>query len=151
MRSHAGSLARYGAIAIVALVAAGCAANAPKEHRLVIHVDDNDPARMNLALNNMSNVFEHYRKLNEPIRIEVVAYGPGLHMLRADTSPVRTRIDALRLTYDTATFSACGNTKTNMEKAEKKEVPLLADVRLVEAGVTRIMELQEAGWSYIRP
>ena len=57
-------------------------------HRVAIHVDDNDPQRMNMALNNVQNIKKYYDSVGEKVEIEVVAYGPGLHMLRADTSPV---------------------------------------------------------------
>src|SRR6478672_12097544 len=83
-----------------------------KPHRLLIHVDQNDPAVMNLALNNATNVIEYYRAKGEDVNVDVVTYGPGLHMLRADTSPVQDRIKSLK---DAAfpsevQFSACGNT-----------------------------------------
>jgi hypothetical protein len=66
-------------------------AHATKAHRLVIQVDQNDPAVMNLALNNATNVIEYYRAKGEDVNVDVVTYGPGLHMLRADTSPVKDR------------------------------------------------------------
>ena len=127
------------------------AAEAKPDHRLIIHVDENDPARMNLALNNLTNVYEYYRKKNEPVQVELVAYGPGLHIFRDDTSPVKQRIESLMLAYENVTFSACGNTMKGMEKAEAKPVKLIGDVGIVSSGVIRIMELQEEGWSYLRP
>jgi len=66
------------------------AANQRQPHRLVVQVDVNDPAVMNLALNNVNNVVQHYGALGQTVEIEVVAYGPGLHMLREDTSPVKS-------------------------------------------------------------
>ena len=60
-------------------------------HRVAIHVDQNDPAVMNLALNNAVNVVQHYSPAGEEVEVEIVAYGPGLHMLRDDTSPVKAR------------------------------------------------------------
>jgi intracellular sulfur oxidation DsrE/DsrF family protein len=38
-----------------------------------------------------------------------------------------------------------------MEKTEGKAVPIIADATLVPSGVVRLMELQEQGWSYVRP
>ena len=49
------------------------------------------------------------------------------------------------------TFTACGNTITTQEKAEGKPVPLVPQATTVKAGVARIMELQEKGWTYVRP
>ena len=127
-------------------------AQAPaKEHKLVLHVDDNEPAKMNLALNNLSNVYDFYKKKGEKIRVELVAYGPGMHMFRADTSPVRSRLDQIKLAYDNVVYTACGNTIAGMEKAEGKEIKLVEDVTVAEAGVVRLIELQEQGWSYVRP
>src|ERR1700682_4637782 len=57
--------------------------NIEKMHRVAIQVDQNDPAVMNLALNNATNIFEHYRTKGEPVEVNIVTYGPGLHMLRA--------------------------------------------------------------------
>jgi hypothetical protein len=46
-------------------------------HRLVLQVNSNDPATMNLALSNASNVEQNYRELGEKVEIEIVAFGPG--------------------------------------------------------------------------
>jgi hypothetical protein len=120
-------------------------------HRLAIHVDQNDPAVMNLALNNAANVVQHYSAAGEEVEIEIVAYGPGLHMLREDTSPVKARVKSIRESMPNVAFSACGNTSEAMKKAEGKEIPLLKQARIFPSGVVRLMELQEKGWSYLRP
>ncbi len=120
-------------------------------HRLVLHVDQNDAAVMTMALGNAANAAAHYAREGESIALELVAYGPGLHMLRADTSPVKERLAAIHASLPHMTFSACNNTKAAMEKAEGKEIVLLPEARLVPAGIVRLMELQEQGWSYVRP
>jgi intracellular sulfur oxidation DsrE/DsrF family protein len=124
-----------------------------KPHRLVIQVDQNDPAVMNLALNNATNVIEYYRAKGEDVSVDVVTYGPGLHMLRDDTSPVKDRIKSLKdLTFPSKIqFSACNNTKEGMEKKEGHPINVLSDAVVVPSGVVRLMELQEKGWSYLRP
>jgi len=50
----------FGLAILVALgLASGAwAGDAKPQHRLVIQVDDNDPAKMNLALNNLTNIYE---------------------------------------------------------------------------------------------
>ena len=140
------------ALLFMPLVSGSLAADA-KSHRVSIQVDQNDPQVMNLALNNATNVIEYYRAKNEDVDVDIVTYGPGLHMLRDDTSPVKDRIKRLKeLAFPgKIQFSACNNTKQNMEKAEGKAVPIMADATLVPSGVVRLMELQEQGWSYVRP
>jgi intracellular sulfur oxidation DsrE/DsrF family protein len=124
-----------------------------KAHRIAIQVDQNDPQVMNMALNNANNVIDYYRARNENVDVEIVTYGPGLHMLRADTSPVKDRIKRLKDTAFSGTiqFSACNNTKQGMEKAEGQTIALLPEATVVPSGVVRLMELQEQGFSYVRP
>lgn len=138
---------------MLALMTASGAAADKKEHRVAIHVDQNDPAVMNLALNNANNIIEYYKSKDEPVQIEVVTYGPGLHMLRADTSPVQDRIKQAADTSfpSRVKFIACGNTRDGMEKREGKSVSLVSQAEIVPSGAVRLIELQEQGWSYLRP
>src|SRR5437879_6316031 len=66
-------------------------------HRVAIQVNQNDKAVMELALNNVRNINEYYKAKGETVAIELVTYGPGLHMLRSDTSPVKDRIAPMAL------------------------------------------------------
>jgi intracellular sulfur oxidation DsrE/DsrF family protein len=122
-----------------------------KPHRLILQVNSKEPEMMNLALNNASNVVQYYKDLGEKVSIEVVTFGPGLHMLRDDTSPVKARIEVLALFSPEISFKACGNTRENMSKVEGKEIPLISEAKVVKSGVVRVMELQEQGWTYVKP
>lgn len=148
---------RFFALAIAFAMLAGMTFSASDatageaQHRVAFHVDSKDASLMNMALNNVQNVKKYYDSKGESVVIEVVAYGPGLHMLRADTSPVKERIAAMSLANPGLTFSACGNTHAAMSKKAGKEVVLLSEARKVPSGVIRLIELQEKGYSYIRP
>jgi uncharacterized protein len=124
-----------------------------KPHHLALHIDQNDPVLMNQTLNNATNVIEYYRGKNEEVDVDIVAYGPGLHMLRADTSPVQDRIRRLKdmVFPGKIQFSACNVTKQGMEKAEGHAISVVPDATVVPSGVVHLMELQEQGWSYVRP
>jgi intracellular sulfur oxidation DsrE/DsrF family protein len=122
-----------------------------KLHQLVLQVNTNEPAMMNLALNNATNVAQYYKDLGENVTIEVVTFGPGLHMLRDDTSPVKARIKAIKESTPAISFKACGNTQENMHKVENKEIPIIPEATIVKSGVVRVMQLQEQGWSYVKP
>jgi uncharacterized protein len=151
---------------VVALAASGAVAQAPVRkaeqtkiaktavmamHKVAIQVNQNDKAVMDLALNNVRNITEFYKSKGETVAIEIVAYGPGLHMLRADTSPVKDRIAPIALENSSITFIACGNTQANQSKAEGKPVTLLSEAKVVPSGVVRLIELQKQGYAYIRP
>ncbi|MEK9283301.1 MULTISPECIES: DsrE family protein [unclassified Bradyrhizobium] len=127
------------------------AAPKEKEHHLILQVNTNDPAAMNLSLNNATNVAEYYKGLGEKVKIEVVTFGPGLHMLREDTSPVKARIEEMALSAPEVSFKACGNTQEKMQKAENKSIPIVKQAEVVKSGVVRVMELQEKGWTYVKP
>ena len=120
-------------------------------HKVAIQVNQNDKAVMDLALNNAKNVIDYYWAKGETVSVEIVTYGPGLHMLRADTSPVKERIAPMALENSNLAFIACGNTQANQSKAEGKPVKLLSEAKVMPSGVVRLMELQKQGYAYIRP
>jgi len=120
-------------------------------HKVAIQVNQNDKAVMDLALNNAKNVLDYYKEKGETVAIEIVTYGPGLHMLRADTSPVKERIAPMSLENPNLAFIACGNTQANQAKAEGKPVTLISEAKVMPSGVVRLMELQKQGYAYIRP
>ncbi len=122
-----------------------------KTHKLAIQVAENTPQLMNLALNNARNVVEYYKSKGEEVAIEIVTFGPGLHMLRDDTSPVKQRIAAMALETPSVVFIACANTQANMGKQENKQISLISEAKVMPSGVVRIMELQGQGYSYLRP
>ena len=120
-------------------------------HKVAIQVNQNDKAVMDLALNNAKNILDYYKEKGETVAIEIVTYGPGLHMLRADTSPVKERIAPMSLENPNLAFIACGNTQANQAKAEGKPVMLISEAKVMPSGVVRLMELQKQGYAYIRP
>jgi intracellular sulfur oxidation DsrE/DsrF family protein len=120
-------------------------------HKVAIQVSQNDKAQMDLALNNAKNILEYFKQKGEPVEIEIVTYGPGLHMLRSDTSPVKDRIAPMALENPNLKFIACANTQANQSKAEGKQVSLISEATVMPSGVVRLMELQKLGYAYIRP
>ena len=131
---------------VAALASGGCASMHPPstaKNRVVIQVSDNDPARWNLALNNARNLQSDLGAAN--VEIEIVAYGPGLNMVKAG-SAVAPRIDESVL--GGMNIVACENTMAN-QKVTKGEI--LPGVNYVGAGVVEIMRRQQQGWSYLRP
>jgi intracellular sulfur oxidation DsrE/DsrF family protein len=118
-------------------------------HRIVIQVSENDPPRMNLALSNTQNAINYYSGKGDSIHIEIVAYGPGLNMPREDTSPVKDRIKAIKASEigGDIRLSACHNTRIHRHQARvtrSRSSPK-------PAGVVGLTQLEEQGWSYLRP
>ena len=111
--------------------------------RVVFQVSDNDPARWNLALNNARNVQADLGAEN--VQIEIVAYGPGLEMLKAESKVAGGLAGALDANVG---LIACENTMHNT-KVTRNE--MYGGISYVQAGVTHIMKRQREGWAYIRP
>lgn len=118
---------------------------------VVIHIDDDDPARMNMALGNAENIEKYFAEKDEEVTIEFVTNGPGLTMLREDISPVKERIAKMLAHHDNLVFSACANSVHTVEEKTGQKVALLPETVIVPSGVVRLMELQGEGYSYLRP
>ena len=144
------SLARLLSVAVVIAAASSLAApkalaegTAAKQNRVVMQVSDNDPAKWNLALNNARNLQSDLGAPN--VEIEIVAYGPGIGMLKAE-SVFGTRI-AEALGHGVR-VSACENTMRGQKLAKSD---MLGGIGYVPAGVVEIMQKQQQGWAYLRP
>jgi len=140
-RRHALALVALS-LASIALPAAR-AADADKKNRIVIQVSDSDPKKWALALNNAKNVQTDLGKAN--VEIELVAYGPGLGMLKMDSEVGNRVAEAMN---DGVKVIACENTMTNNKIAKEDMLPKIG---YVKAGVVEIMQRQQQGWAYLRP
>ncbi|MBL4768983.1 MAG: DsrE family protein [Rhodobacteraceae bacterium] len=120
-------------------------------HHVAIHMDQNDPKVMNMALNNVQNINAYYESQGDTVVIELVTYGPGLNMLIAGKSPVEDRISTMSLEMENLTFAACGNTHRKMSEKSGTRIALLDEAEMVPSGVVRLIELQENGYAYVRP
>ena len=131
-----------GAAALVAIALPAAAQPQPTKNRALFQITDKDPARWNLILNNMANLRDGVG--GEGAEIELVAYGPGLLMLKAD-SPVKERLaEALK---SGVKINACQQTMRGMKFVPGDMVP---DIGYVPSGVVEVMRKQQQGWAYIR-
>jgi len=116
---------------------------AAKRHKIVIQVSDGDPAKWNLALNNAKNLQDEVGAAN--VDIEIVAYGPGIGMLKAE-APLANRVT--EATQAKVKLLACENTMRG-QKLTREDMNTA--ISYVQAGVGQIMRRQEEGWAYLRP
>ena len=132
-----------GAAVLAAILPVAARAQAQVvRNRALFQVTDNDPARWNMILNNMTNLKEGVG--SEDVEIELIAYGPGILMLKAD-SPVKHRIaDAMKSGVH---VNACQNTMTGMKLTPADMQP---EIGYVPSGVVEVMKKQQQGWAYIR-
>ena len=126
-----------GALALPVMAQAG------DKSKMVIQVSDNDPAKWNLALNNANNIQKDLGKDN--VELEVVAYGPGINMLKLD-SEVGNRV--AEAVDSGVKVMACQNT---MRKQKLNKEDMLSSVGFVPSGVVEIMQKQQQSYTYLRP
>lgn len=115
---------------------------AAPRNRALFQVTDNDPARWNMILNNMQNLREGVA--GEPVEIELVAYGPGILMLKGESSVKQRIAEALK---SGVKVNACQNTMNAMKLTP---ADMLTEIGYVPSGVVEVMKKQQQGWAYIR-
>jgi len=113
------------------------------ENRVVIQVSDADSSKWNLALNNAKNLQTDLGAKN--VDIEIVAYGPGIGMLKADSVAGNRIGEALGAGVK---IVACENTMRGQKLAK---ADMLNGIDYVDAGVVEIMRRQQEHWAYLRP
>jgi len=119
------------------------AQEAPRPTRVVVQVSEADPARWNLALNNVQNLQDELGAAN--VTVEIVAYGPGIAMLKFDATTNSRVSEAIK---SGVTVQACENTMRNQKLVRADMHP---NVSYVPAGVVQIIKRQQQGWAYLRP
>jgi hypothetical protein len=113
------------------------------KQKVIFQVSDADPAKWSLALNNARNVQTELGKEN--VLVEIVAYGPGLGMLKAESKVEGRLAQALQ---ENVGLIACENT---MHNTKTTKADMYSGISYVTAGVTHLMKRQREGWAYIRP
>jgi len=131
------------ALPLGALAAEDKTAQKPQKERVVIQVSDADPQKWNLALNNAKNVQTDLGA--DKTEVEIVAYGPGIGMLKADAIVANRIDDAVAAGVKVV---ACENT---MKAQKLSRDDMNRKVDYVAAGVVQLMRRQQQGYAYIRP
>lgn len=117
------------------------------EHKVVLQISDDDPAKQTLVLNVANNLIKYYGA--DKVDIEIVAFGPGLRLLFAENVNA-SRIDTL-VDNSGVRFAACNNTVAAMTRALGHAPTINSRAKPVDAGIVRIMELTDAGYTLVRP
>jgi len=116
------------------------------EHRLVLQLSDDDAKKQSLVISVAYNLLKFYGP--DKIAIEVVTFGPGIALLRAD-SPNRKFVDSLAA--QGVRFDVCMNTVDTIKRETGHAPPLNPNANPVEAGVAQILALTEKGYTLVRP
>lgn len=126
--------------------------------KIVYQCDFPDEKRVDLMINTLNNVVTEYQKSLTDYEIDVVALGPCLQYFMKDykgtgfvempyTKPTQTRLRSLLATSGNINLFACGNT---MKQKNVTATQLLDIVKTTPGGITKVIEDQEKGYSYVK-
>ena len=143
-----------GAALVLALAATGARAAelAPlpdkpfAEHRIVLQLSDNDAGKQGLVISVAYNLLKLYDP--DKVAIEVVAFGPGIDLLRPDNTN-RKLVESL--VAQGVKFDVCLNTVDTIERETGKRPEIIPVAIPVQAGVGQILSLTENGYTLVRP
>lgn len=137
---------------LLSVVAVSASATTPPadhpfaKHFLALQLSQKNPARQSLVLSVANNMLKQFGP--DSIAIEVVTFGPGVRLLFAD-SPLRKQVDSL--VEQGVRFDVCENTLNSIKDKTGKLPALDPHAIKVPAGVARLMELREQGYTLVRP
>jgi uncharacterized protein len=154
-------MARYWRAAGGALLATLIAAMAPPsglaqpaplpdkpfaEHRIVLQLSDSDPRKQGLVISVANNLLKFYDP--DRVAIEVVAFGPGIDLLRPDNAN-RKLVESL--VAQGVRVDVCLNTVDTIERETGKRPDIIPAATPVQVGVGQILSLTENGYTLVRP
>ena len=116
------------------------------EHHVALQLSDADAKKQGLIISVANNLLKFYGP--DKIAIEVVTFGPGIALTRAD-SPNRAYVDSL--ISQGVQFDICMNTVDTIERETGHKIPINPKAKQVEAGVAQILALTEQGYTLVRP
>ncbi len=123
---------------------------ASDETRIVFHITTPDQLAAGELLDEVENMLQAYQHEGRNLRVEFVSNGEGLGFLRQGLSQHQARIHQLAENYRNLTFVACQNTIDRLRVEQGIEINILPDARIIDSGVSHVVERQKEGWAYIR-
>jgi len=113
--------------------------------RVVLHIDDSDPAHFQRVLDYAEKFLEENR--DRGTQVEVVANSGGVNLLRTGASPFEDRVRDLSEQYSNLHFVACMNSLRNLRRQGIDPV-MFEGVHSGTTAVDHIVQRLHDGWTY---
>ncbi len=117
--------------------------------KIIVQVSDGNPLRLKMALDETESLLESYRRTNQKLKIEIIANGGGLDLLRSDVTQYRERISLLQAKYPNLDVVGCDQSITELQK-KGILVTLLPNIRVASSALDEINMRLQQGWDYVR-
>ncbi|HXH85505.1 MAG TPA: DsrE family protein [Nitrospira sp.] len=110
-----------------------------------MHLNSDDRKVQKGALNNIKHLYEELG--GDHVTVELVVHGAGLGLFMKNGTQLGQELERLHSLYGVS-YTACSNT---MKAMNITRADLIDQVARTVPAMVRLMELQEAGWVYIKP
>lgn len=140
--------ARHALIALslsagLLLPTAAPAEDATAKNRIVFQVSEGESRTWNSLLGSLHNIQQALGTAN--VKLAVVAIGPGIGMITADSVTANRVQDAIK---EGVEFVACQNT---MKVQGLQRDDMVNGIGYAQAGFVELMRRQQGGWTYLKP
>jgi intracellular sulfur oxidation DsrE/DsrF family protein len=116
--------------------------------RVVLHLFSDEPERMEATLRLAEQLANTQDRAGRPFRVELLANGPGLHLLRDGGSPYAAKVAALR-NHDNLRLVACREAMARL-RDRGIDVTLLPGVEEAQSAENELAAKLTQGWRYIQ-
>jgi intracellular sulfur oxidation DsrE/DsrF family protein len=117
---------------------------------IVLHVATPDAVRLEDALNDLERLVGAGSGEAERVKVELVVNGEGLDLIRAGSTPLARRLQALMQRHQNVAVLACRNALQRLKLLRGDEPTLLPGVLLAPSGLDQILKRLQEGWAYVR-
>ncbi len=117
--------------------------------KIIVQVSDANPLRLKTALDETESLLKSYKQTNQKLKIEIIANGGGLDLLRSDVTHYKERISMLQREYPNLDVVGCNQTITELQK-KGIVVKLLPNIRVASSALDEINMRLQQGWDYVR-
>jgi len=118
--------------------------------KIMLHVTTEDPVKLAAVLEETENLLQSPASSAGNLKVEVLANGRGLNLLRADNRQFSQRVQELQERYNNLAFIACKKTMDQIEKRSGAKFNLLPDTSTVPSALGKVIKRKQQGWTYIK-
>lgn len=123
--------------------------NGAAPRNIMVYVGNSNPVRLKSALDESENLLETYGRVNQKLKVEIIANDSGVDLLREGVSHYARRIARMQAKYPNLSLIACTQTLNKLQKMGVK-VRLLPKIKSVSSAAEEIKKRLAKGWDYIR-
>ena len=120
------------------------------ERKIILHVTTGDIYAVKGALDEAEHLLASYREAGTPMKLDIVTYREGIHMMRVGVSPYLDRIQRIIDDNENVSLYACQRSIEKAEKKEGRQIVMMKKAVTDKTAQELISERLQKGWIYIK-